>query len=85
MEIDPIGVVMRWITVYGLVGLFAAALAERFLPVIPSYGLLLSVGISVSDGVWSLLPHRSEVLSAVLPASTAFELWATSARCAFSR
>ncbi|MBB6510631.1 membrane protein DedA with SNARE-associated domain [Rhizobium soli] len=29
-------------------------MAERFLPVIPSYGLLLSVGISVSDGAWSL-------------------------------
>jgi membrane protein DedA with SNARE-associated domain len=54
MEIDPIGVVMRWISVYGLIGLFAAALAERFVPLIPSYGLLLYVGISASDGAWSL-------------------------------
>ncbi|SES42984.1 VTT domain-containing protein [Rhizobium sp. NFR03] len=54
MGIDPIGVVMRWISVYGLIGLFAAALAERFMPVIPSHGLLLSVGISASDGAWSL-------------------------------
>ncbi|WP_421423266.1 DedA family protein [Agrobacterium rosae] len=55
MEIDPMGLVIRWISVYGLFGLFAAALAERFVPMIPSYGLLLSVGISASDGAWSLL------------------------------
>ncbi|SFB61700.1 membrane protein DedA, SNARE-associated domain [Rhizobium sp. NFR07] len=54
MEIDPIGVVMRWISIYGLIGLFVAALAERFVPVIPSYGLLLSVGISASDGSWPM-------------------------------
>lgn len=45
---------MAWIGVYGLVGLFAVALAERFMPVIPSYGLLLSVGIGAADGDWSL-------------------------------
>lgn len=54
MEIDPLGEVMTWISVAGLIGLFAAALAERFVPVIPSHGLLLSVGISASGGAWSL-------------------------------
>lgn len=45
---------MAWIGVYGLVGLLAVALAERFMPVLPSYGLLLSVGIGAVDGDWSL-------------------------------
>ena len=45
---------MAWIGAYGLVGLFAVALAERFVPVIPSYGLLLAVGIGAADGTWSL-------------------------------
>jgi membrane protein DedA with SNARE-associated domain len=54
MDFDPVGAVMAWIGAYGLVGLFAVALAERFVPVIPSYGLLLAVGIGAEDGAWSL-------------------------------
>lgn len=54
MDIDPVGTVLAWISVYGLVGLFAVALAERFVPVMPSYGLLLAVGIAAADGSWSL-------------------------------
>lgn len=53
MDFDPVGAVMAWISGYGLMGLFAAALAERFVPVLPSYGLLLAVGISAADGAWS--------------------------------
>lgn len=45
---------MAWIAAYGLVGLFAIALAERFVPVIPSYGMLLAIGIGAADGAWSL-------------------------------
>lgn len=54
MEFDPVGAIMTWIGAYGLVGLFAVALAERFVPIIPSYGLLLTVGISAADGAWPL-------------------------------
>jgi membrane protein DedA with SNARE-associated domain len=45
---------MAWIGAYGLVGLFAVALAERFVPVMPSYGLLLAIGIGAGDKAWSL-------------------------------
>lgn len=54
MEFDPVGTIMAWIGAYGLAGLFAVALAERFVPVIPSYGLLLAVGIGAANESWSL-------------------------------
>jgi len=54
MDFDPVSSIMAWIRTYGLLGLFAVALAERFLPIIPSYGLLLAVGIAAFDGSWSL-------------------------------
>lgn len=54
MDFDPVGAAMAWIGAYGLIGLFAVALAERFVPVMPSYGLLLAVGIGTADGAWSL-------------------------------
>jgi len=55
MDFDPVADIMRWISAYGLMGLFAIALVERFVPVVPSYGLLLAVGIAAVDGTWSLL------------------------------
>ncbi|WP_313324722.1 VTT domain-containing protein [Sphingobium yanoikuyae] len=53
MDLDPVGTVMAWISAYGLIGLFAVAFAERFVPVMPSYGLLLAIGIGAADGAWS--------------------------------
>ena len=55
MDFDPVGAVMAWISAYGLICLFAVALAERFVPVMPSYGMLLAVGIGAAGGAWSLL------------------------------
>ena len=52
---DPLGTIMQWIAVYGLVGLLALGLAERFIPVIPSYGMLVAIGIAAGNGEWSLL------------------------------
>jgi membrane protein DedA with SNARE-associated domain len=54
MDFDPVAAIMAWIGAYGLAGLFAIALAERFVPVIPSYGLLLAIGIGAADEAWSL-------------------------------
>ncbi len=47
---DPVGTLMVWISAYGLLGLFIIALLERFLPMIPSYGLFIGVGIAAVDG-----------------------------------
>lgn len=54
MDFDPISAVMVWICFFGLPGLFAVAVAERFVPILPSYGLLLTVGIAAQEGAWSL-------------------------------
>lgn len=54
MDFDPVADIMLAIGTFGLTGLFAIALAERFLPVIPSYGMLLAVGIGAAEGAWSL-------------------------------
>lgn len=54
MDFDPVGTVMAWISAFGIIGLLAVALTERFVPMMPSYGLLLAVGIAAADGTWSL-------------------------------
>ncbi len=54
MDLDPVGTVMAWISAYGPIGLFVVALTERFVPLVPSCGLLLAVGIAAAEGAWSL-------------------------------
>jgi membrane protein DedA with SNARE-associated domain len=47
---DPLGNLVEWIAIYGIFGLFAIGLAERFLPALPSYGVLVAIGIAADDG-----------------------------------
>lgn len=54
MDFDPVSTVMVWISAYGLLGIFIVALTERFIPALPSYGVLLAIGIGAADGSWSL-------------------------------
>ncbi|MBR0641919.1 DedA family protein [Plastoroseomonas hellenica] len=49
---DPLGVLMTCIAAYGIAGLFALGLAERFVPILPSYGVLVAIGIAAADGAW---------------------------------
>jgi membrane protein DedA with SNARE-associated domain len=49
---DPLGELVGSIALYGTLGLFAVGLAERFLPVLPSYGLLLAVGAAAAENRW---------------------------------
>uniref|UniRef100_UPI0031014627 DedA family protein n=1 Tax=Neorhizobium sp. EC2-8 TaxID=3129230 RepID=UPI0031014627 len=51
---DPLGNLIDWIAVYGIFGLVAFGLAERFLPALPSYGVLVAIGIAADGAVWSL-------------------------------
>lgn len=51
---DPLGTLIAWIAEYGLIGLVAIGVAERFVPVLPSYGLLVAIGIAAAGGTWSV-------------------------------
>lgn len=51
---DPLADLVDWIAFYGILGLVVMGLAERFVPVIPSHGMLVTIGIAAHDGAWSL-------------------------------
>jgi membrane protein DedA with SNARE-associated domain len=52
--VDPLGSLIDWIATYGVFGLFAIGLAERFIPALPSYGVLVAIGIAAVDDAWSV-------------------------------
>ena len=52
---DPLGNIIEWIAAYGIFGLLALGAAERFVPVLPSYGVLVAIGIAAGSGEWSVL------------------------------
>ncbi|TFH74879.1 membrane-associated protein [Gammaproteobacteria bacterium LSUCC0112] len=52
---DPLGKIIQWIAEYGIFGLLALGLAERFIPLLPSYGVLVAIGIAAGNGEWSVL------------------------------
>ena len=51
---DPLSSLIEWISLYGLIGLLALGVFERFVPVVPSYGVLVAIGIAANERVWSL-------------------------------
>lgn len=51
---DPLGTLIDWIAMYGVIGLFAIGVAERFMPLLPSYGVLVAIGIAAANGSWSV-------------------------------
>ena len=52
MTVDPLGNLIEWAAPLGLAGLFGVAVAERLVPVLPSYGLLVAIGIGAAGGLW---------------------------------
>ena len=60
MEFDPLGAAMSLVSGhslvsdYGLAGVLVLAFAERVVPIIPSYGLLLALGIMAAEGAFGL-------------------------------
>src|SRR5690606_18799893 len=51
---DPLSSLIDWIAVYGIFGLLALGIFARFVPVVPSYGVLVAIGIAADEGIWSL-------------------------------
>jgi membrane protein DedA with SNARE-associated domain len=53
MTADPLSALVSSIAAWGCVGLFGVTLLERLVPVLPSYGLLVAIGMSAAGGAWS--------------------------------
>ncbi|WP_408002873.1 DedA family protein [Pseudorhizobium marinum] len=54
MRVDPLASLIDWIAAYGVFGLLAIGLAERFVPGLPSHAVLVAIGIAAVDGAWSV-------------------------------
>lgn len=52
---NPLGSLIDWIAAYGVLGLFAIGLAERFVPAPPSYGVPVAIGIAAVDDALSIV------------------------------
>jgi len=59
---DPLSSLIEWISLYGAFGLLALSIFERFVPILPSYGVLVAIGIAASQGVW---PVSTAVIASV--------------------
>lgn len=51
---DPLADLVNWIALYGVFGLLSIGLAERFIPALPSHGVLVAIGIAANDDAWSV-------------------------------
>lgn len=51
---DPLSALIDWISLYGVFGLLALGIFERFVPIVPSYGVLVAIGIAADERVWSV-------------------------------
>jgi membrane protein DedA with SNARE-associated domain len=51
---DPLGSLMAWLAARGLAGLLGVTLVERLILILPSYALLVTIGIGSAQGHWSL-------------------------------
>jgi phospholipid N-methyltransferase/membrane protein DedA with SNARE-associated domain len=49
---DPLGAALLIAVPFGVLGVFVLALAERLLPVLPSYGLFTAIGVASAEGDW---------------------------------
>lgn len=54
MTVDPLSDLVTSIAAWGCMGLFGIALLERLVPILPSYGLLVAIGVAAAGDAWSL-------------------------------
>ena len=54
MTDDPIGTLLLLAAPLGVCGVFALALFERIVPVLPSYSVFAAIGIAAAQGQWPL-------------------------------
>lgn len=51
---DPVGTLIPWLAAYGVAALAAATFIERLVPIVPSYAVLVVIGITAAEGHFSL-------------------------------
>lgn len=68
MTADPVGAVLLLAAPLGVAGVFALALLDRFVPLLPSYGLFTAIGVAAAEGLWCL---PTALLASVLGSGTA--------------
>lgn len=51
---DPVGAALLLAAPFGLAGIFLLALAERLVPLLPSSGLFVAIGVAAAEGFWCL-------------------------------
>jgi membrane protein DedA with SNARE-associated domain len=54
MTLDPLAALLSWGAACGIGALLMVTLLERLVPILPSYGLLVAIGIAAAQGVWSV-------------------------------
>jgi len=54
MTEDPLSALIAWAAACGVAGLLGVTLLERLVPVVPSYGLLVAIGMAAAGGAWSV-------------------------------
>jgi membrane protein DedA with SNARE-associated domain len=54
ITVDPLADLIAWAATCGAAGLLGVTLIERLLPILPSYGLLVAIGIAAAGGAWSV-------------------------------
>jgi membrane protein DedA with SNARE-associated domain len=54
MTADPLSALISWAAAGGVAGLLGVALLERLVPILPSYGLLVAIGVAAAGGAWSV-------------------------------
>ena len=54
MTDDPLAALIAWAAACGVAGLLGVTLLERLVPILPSYGLLVAIGIAAAGGAWSV-------------------------------
>lgn len=75
---DPLGNIIEWIAAYGIFGLLALGAAERFVPLLPSYGVLVAIGIAAGNGEWSVLAAISGTVTGSVTGCLIFYMLAVS-------
>lgn len=72
---DPVADIIAWLMPFGVLGLFAAGSVERLIPVLPSYLLLVAIGVGASREAWGFVPALAAVTAgSILGCAALFRL-----------